>query len=156
MDRYLVRRAASQQDLVEASCSVAVSRGDRTQRTLHGLKKVVRMGKTSVIVFNDADLAQACSVLSDKDSTDHHKLESLRRLSCWQISKADLMQSPQIGRQVRYLRDHNNRDVAALACRLIQKWKDLILSTQSSRVRAVSVQTTEQTAALEPDHPASA
>ena len=148
MDRYLVRRTASQQEIVETS--VAVSRCDRTQRTLHGLKKVVRMGKTSVIVFDDADIAQACSVLSDKNSSDNLKLESLRKLSCWQISKANLMQSPQIGKQVRVLKHHRNRDVAALACRLIQKWKDIVMSARPSNVQSAPVQAMLAAPALEP------
>lgn len=125
MERFLVKQTASAAVVQQ---TVAVSSEDRKQRTLLGLKKVVRMGKTSVIVFSDTDLAEACSVLSDDDSTDDDKLKSLRRLSCWQISKANLISSPQIGRQVRLLKRHENKDVAALARRLIDKWKAIILA----------------------------
>lgn len=138
MDRFLVKQSAT---ATVVQRTVAVSNEDQRQRTLLGLKKVVRMGKTSVIVFDDADLAQACSVLSDDNSTDDNKLESLRRLSCWQISKADLMHSPQVGRQVRLLKHHQNKEVAALARRLIDKWKKIILAaSQHSSSQAGSSQ----------------
>ena len=138
MDRFLVRQTASDEVVVRAT--VAVSRGDRRQRTLHGLKKVVGMGKTSVIVFSDADLAEACSILGNRDSTTEDKLQSLRRLSCWQISRANLLQSPQVGRQVRLLKHHRNQDVAALASRLVQKWKDIILSGRPTEAQRAPVE----------------
>ena len=131
MDRFLVKQTATTAIVQQ---TVAVSNEDRKQRTLLGLKKVVRMGKTSVIVFNDADLAQACRVLSDVDSTDDEKLQSLRRLSCWQISREHLFNSPSVGKQVRMLKHHNNKEIAALARRLIDKWKAMFLeASQPSR-----------------------
>ncbi|KAK9867879.1 hypothetical protein WJX84_009964 [Apatococcus fuscideae] len=107
MDRVLVKQTASAADVKQ---TVAIFHEDHKQRTLHGLQKIVRKGKTSLIVFNDANLAQACRVLPDRESTDNEKLDSLRRLS-----NTDLMQSPQVGKRLRPLKHHRNQDVAAVA-----------------------------------------
>ena len=70
-----------------------------SQRKLHDLKKVVSI-RGGAINFDTVELVQAREILENKDSSPVEILDSLRRLSCFDITQEMLLQT-KIGHSVR-------------------------------------------------------
>lgn len=69
------------------------------QRKLHDLKKVVSI-KGGAINFDTVELLKGKQVLSCPESTTSEILDTLRRLSCFDITREMLVQT-QVGHSVR-------------------------------------------------------
>ena len=72
-----------------------------TQKRLEELKKVVSI-KGGSVNFDIEELAIAKAVIESEDSSSEELLESLRRLSCFQIT-GEMLRSSGVGYSIRYV-----------------------------------------------------
>ena len=100
----------------------------KEQSLLQELKGVVNLGKRGKFAV-DAQRLQACAaVLTDKDSSTASVLNELRVLDSMVIHSQHLCSCPHIGKAVRSLRQHPDKQISTLATGLTSKWRAVVLS----------------------------
>ncbi len=130
MDKYLTSESAAS----SAPKRKALPAGTG-QRTLQQCKKTVILRGHTAMNFKIEHIYACKRILEEQSSTPEDKLEQLRILSVMQVSQDHLRES-KIGHLVRKLCKDTDTEVARLAKRLLDKWKDQVLQERSSRQRA--------------------
>lgn len=94
------------------------------QRKLSDLQKVVSI-KGGAVNFDISELLEARELLEAEDTPVAAILDSLRRLSCFDITR-EMLLSTKIGPAVRKLKKHPNPEVARISAALVEKWKGVV------------------------------
>lgn len=94
------------------------------QRKLTDLRKVVSI-KGGAVNFDISELLEARELLEAEDTPVGPILDSLRRLSCFDITR-EMLLSTKIGPAIRLLKKHPDPEVARISAALVEKWKGVV------------------------------
>ena len=93
------------------------------QRRLDDLKKVVVL-PTMPNAVTDEELARIAASLGDAAAAPDEITTELRKLACYGVTLSMLTRFSDMVKRVKALRKHAHAEVARLASRLVQKWRE--------------------------------
>lgn len=122
MDRFLQKGSSS-----NSKSHKPVNKS--AQKKLSQCAKVVKL-KASKHTICPNELFDLKCVLETSDS-ETDVVRALRHLDSLILHSKDLVQS-QVGRAVKNLRAHQSEDIKTLACKMTEKWREIIVKETTS------------------------